>query len=149
MNKRKKGRKFERHVAELFKKATWCIFLVQAAVGYNPVLKRFFAKPQDVFGADLIAMRDGRPFVFVQITSDKSVRRKVKTFQQYPFPWEISRCYIFQATFRDMRWKYRVFRVFQSYFEPVSEYELEDILGKVFWNYRQLFIIKGGKNEIH
>lgn len=142
MNKKNKGRKFERIVASLLGQAGWCVHLAQPSIGYNPSSGRYYARPQDIFGADIIAIRDARPIILIQVTSDSSVSRKAKKFWSFPFPWEIIRCYVFQAKKRSGRWRFRVVCVERGGVEEASEYIVEDLLGKVFWENRNLFEAK-------
>jgi len=46
--------------------------------------------PNDVFGADLIAMKKDE-IIFVQTTADTNIKRKADELQKYPYPHYIKR----------------------------------------------------------
>lgn len=140
MNKRNKGRMLEKMVAELFRQAGWCVHLVQPALGHNPKAKRFYSRPQDILGADIIAIRLNSPIIFVQVTCDSGIGRKVKKFQEYPFPPEITRRYLFQAK-KSKKWKYRVMRISETGAEPIDVHELEELFGEWLWKNADLFLV--------
>lgn len=128
MNKKSKGRHHEKVIAELFRQAGWTVHLVQPAIAYNPKTGRYYARPQDIFGADIIAMKKWHMPVFIQVTVDSGIGRKVQNFQKYPFPWPIIGVYIFQAKKLSGKWKYRVIRI-------ISETELQELSREDFVDY--------------
>ena len=139
MTKRNRGRWLERMVAALLIEAGWSVHLVQSAVAFNPGKKQYYAKKQDIFGSDILAMKPGRVFLFIQVTADTNIGRKIRTFRSYPFPWDVCRVLIFQAKKRKGRWKFKVGRVEQTGVDWADECLLEDIFGDLFWEKRDLF----------
>lgn len=134
MTKRSKAGRLEKMVASLLTEAGWKIHLVRPW-------------SQDIFGANIIAMKSSHLILFIRVSSDSTIARKIKTFQRHPFPWEFCRVLIFQARKKRSRWTFRVGRVFQSEFEWVTRYFLESLLGEIFFENSYLFIWRSGEEE--
>lgn len=129
MNKRAKGRYHEKIIFRLLKEAGWCVHLVQPAMAFDPRTKRYYAMPQDIFGADIIAMKKCHMPVFIQVTADSGIRRKARNFARYPFPRPLVRTFIFQAKKISGMWKYKA--IHSAADGQIEEIRPED-LGLIF-----------------
>jgi len=141
MGKSQLGRRLERQVAQLLKDGGWAVRIVEPAIKYIPAIKRHVARPQDIFGADIVAMRDGSPMLFVQVTADSSIKKRVQEFSQYPFPFPLVIVLLVQAKKRGNKWCFKVGRYHGGdVIEWAGPIFLGEIFGRAFFDNRSRFI---------
>ncbi len=108
-NRRKKGRKHENYIAGLLKRMGYIVHIERPAILTGKDGKRFCLKA-DIFGADIVATSRYK-MLFVQVTTDTHIKRKIDEFQKYPMPTIYNTIYkiIIQGKKRKTGWKYRIY----------------------------------------
>ena len=109
MKKRALGRILEKRIAKMLEENGWVVHIVQPALGFDGA--RYFSRSQDIFGADIIAMKKDHTPIFIQVTADSHASRRIQTFQSYPFPWNFVRVFVLQAKKKSNRWQFRPIQV--------------------------------------
>jgi len=105
MNKRKLGLWLERKVAKMLEENGWAVHTEKPSFAFDG--ERYFTKPHDIFGADIIAMKNHHTLIFIQVTADSHISRRIRAFQAYPFPWNFVRVFVLQAKKNSNRWQFR------------------------------------------
>lgn len=91
VNRRTKGREFERWVRDWLEAQGWSVHLCGRKIArmFNQAGKSFvITKGDDIFGADLVAVKLGFPVLFVQATTDYNKRKRLEEFKKYNYDLE-------------------------------------------------------------
>lgn len=84
MNKRGKGRAFETWCRDYLRERGWSVHLCgRKAIMLGP--GKMVTTGNDIFGADLVAIKLGELTLFVQATCDSSVKKRLEEFGRYGF----------------------------------------------------------------
>lgn len=84
MNTRSKGRAFETWGRDYLRERGWSVHLCgRKAVMLGP--GRMVTKGDDIFGADLVAVKPGEPTLLVQLTWDSSLKKRLEEFKLHGF----------------------------------------------------------------
>ena len=153
MNKKELGRSLEKKVRGLLVDAGWKAWLVQPKMIYIPNYKypkklkekmlaeekkyqkelggRWISKPQDIWGADILAIKAGHVNLAIQVTADSGLGRKAKEFAKYPYnsTWL---CLIFHAEKKSGKWIFSVYEAKDGKYFPICFEKLESIFGKAW-----------------
>jgi len=134
MSKKSKGRSLEKIVEGWLKRAGWTTHLVQPKMTFIPQIEKYVSRPQDIFGADILACKASNRLLLVQVTCDSHLQRKLDEFAKYPIPHEFALKLIVQAKKKNSRWNFNLFEVIGNAYVPVSRELIETILGEpLFW----------------
>lgn len=91
INRRAKGRDFERWVRDWLERQGWSVHLCGRKIArmYSSAGKSFvITKGDDIFGADLVAVKLGFPVLFIQATTDYNKRKRLEEFKKYNYDLE-------------------------------------------------------------
>lgn len=84
MNKRSKGRAFETWARDYLRARGWSVHLCgRKAIMLGP--GKMVTKGDDIFGADLVAVKPGEPTLLVQTTYDSSLKKRLEEFGKHGF----------------------------------------------------------------
>jgi hypothetical protein len=155
MNKNKLGRMLENKVNNWLKQAGWKSWLVQPKMIYVPNYKyskklkekmlpdekkyqkefdgHWISKPQDIWGADILAIKVNNINLAIQVTADSGLGRKAKEFSEYPYN-QTWLCLIFHAKKKSGKWVFFVYEARDGKYFPVCPEKLESIFGKSWGN---------------
>jgi len=155
MNKNKLGRMLENKVKDWLKRAGWTTKQSQPKMVYiqnyryprnirhamlpdeKKYQKRFdgrwISKEQDIWGADILAIKVDNLNLAIQVTADSGLGRKAQEFAKYPYnsTWL---CLIFQAKKKSGKWVFFVYEAKDGKYFPVCPEKLESIFGKSWEN---------------
>ena len=147
MNKKELGRSLEKKVRGLLVDAGWTTWLVLPKMVYVPpkiadtpnnqafkkkiIPGRWISKPQDIWGADILAIKAGHVNLAIQVTADSGLGRKAKEFAKYPYnsTWL---CLIFHAEKKSGKWIFSVYEAKDGKYFPICFEKLESIFGKAW-----------------
>ena len=153
MNKKKKGRKLENIVNAWLIEAGWTTNQAQPKMVYIPNYRylkkekedmlpeekkyqeefggRWISKPQDIWGADILAIKFDNINLANQVTADSGLGRKAKEFAKYPYnsTWL---CLIFHAEKKSGKWIFSVYEAKDGKYFPICFEKLESIFGKAW-----------------
>jgi len=84
MNTRTKGRAFEKWCKKYLEDQGWSVHLCgRIAMFLGP--GKVITKGDDIFGADLVAVKHGYSVAFIQCTLDKHISKRKEEFAKYRF----------------------------------------------------------------
>ena len=84
MNTRTKGRAFEKWCKKYLEDQGWSVHLCgRIAMFLGP--GKVITKGDDIFGADLVAVKHGYSVAFIQCTLDKHTTKRAEEFDKYGF----------------------------------------------------------------
>ena len=134
MSKKSKGRSLEKLVEGWLKRAGWTTHLVQPKMTFIPQIGKYVSRPQDIFGADILACKAANRLLLVQVTCDSHLQRKIDEFAKYPISHEFALKLIVQAKKKKSRWVFFLYEAIGESFAPLSRELIESILGQpLFW----------------
>jgi len=93
--RRARGRAFEFWVRDLLIEKGYHVHVCGRKARFIAPGK-MITEGDDIFGADIIAMRWDQPVIFIQATSDSSVKKRLDAFLSFNFPLIITRCELWQ-----------------------------------------------------
>jgi len=150
MNKIELGRTLEKKVNGWLKAAGWTTKLVEPKKVFIPDKKEknnpldpgnrkkkkaragfWISKDQDIWGADILAIKVDNLNLAIQVTADSGLGRKAQEFAKYPYnsTWL---CLIFQAKKKSGKWVFLVYEARDGEYFPVCPEKLESIFGKAW-----------------
>lgn len=134
MSKKSKGRSLEKLVEGWLKRAGWTTHLVQPKMTFIPQIGKYVSRPQDIFGADILACKAANRLLLVQVTCDSHLQRKLDEFARYPIPHEFALKLIVQAKKKKSKWNFFIFEVIGKSYVPVSRELIKSIYSEpLFW----------------
>jgi len=151
MNKTELGRTLEKKVNGWLKAAGWITKLVEPKKIFIPFKKEkgdhidpgnkkkkkslagiWISKDQDIWGADILAIKKESVSLAIQVTADTSLTDRAEKFAKYPFTsaWNTL---IFQAKKKSGRWLFYVYRTAGKSYYPADMEYVQNLFGDYFF----------------
>ena len=144
MTKTELGRMLEKRVNGWLKAAGWTTKLVEPKKLFVPDKKKengkgrkrprpgiWISKDQDIWGADILAIKSEAVSLAIQVTADSSLTDRAEKFAKYPFTsaWNTL---IFQAKKKSGRWLFFVYRTAGKSYYPADMEYVQNLFGDYF-----------------
>jgi len=145
MTKTELGRMLEKRVNGWLKAAGWTTKLVEPKKLFVPDKKKengkgrkrprpgiWISKDQDIWGADILAIKSEAVSLAIQVTADSSLTDRAEKFAKYPFTnaWNTL---IFQAKKKSGRWLFYVYRTAGKSYYPADMEYVQNLFGDYFF----------------
>ena len=82
--RRASGRAFEYWVRDFLRARGWAVHLAGRRAAY--IHGKIITKGDDIFGADLVAMKPGEPVLFVQASLDGGIAKRAEEVKRWAWP---------------------------------------------------------------
>lgn len=152
MTKTELGRTLEKKVNGWLKAAGWTTKLVEPKKVFIPDKKKkqrddldpgykrakkaragtWISKDQDIWGADILAIKKESVSLAIQVTADSSLTDRAQKFAKYPFT-DAWNTLIFQAKKKSGRWVFYVYRTIEKIYYPADREYVQNLFGDYFW----------------
>jgi len=98
MSKRKTGRRLEKRIAEILKKYGYTVHLTQYSFReFTDKMgkRRVFSQSNDIFNCiDIIAIKPNEKTLWIQVTADQSIRKRLIKLQDVNWNFDYSRIWL-------------------------------------------------------